>query len=78
MKLQFTKEYVNKIILNCKISKKKSKLESEIKIAILKKAARIQIEDTKKYKKDKKYKKKIGEVNGKIQANKTNRKILKF
>ena len=45
---------------NCKITKKKSKLESEIKIAILKKAARLQIEDRKKYKKDKKYKKKIG------------------
>ena len=45
---------------NCKITKKKSKLETEIKIAILKKAARIQLEDTKKYKKDKKYKKKIG------------------
>ena len=47
--------------INCKISKKKSKLETEIKIAILKKAARIQREDTKKYRKDKKYKKKIGE-----------------
>ena len=46
---------------NCKITKKKSKLETEIKIAILKKAARIQREDTKKYRKDKKYKKKIGE-----------------
>ena len=46
---------------NCKITKKKSKLESEIKIAILRKAARIQIEDTKKYRKDKKYKNKIGE-----------------
>ena len=45
---------------NCKITKKKSKLETEIKIAILKKAARIQIEDSKKFKKDKKYKKKIG------------------
>ena len=45
---------------NCKITKKKSKLESEIKIAILKKAARIQLEDSKKFKKDKKYKKKIG------------------
>ena len=45
---------------NCKITKKKSKLESEIKIAILKKAARIQREDSKKFKKDKKYKKKIG------------------
>ena len=45
---------------NCKITKKKSKLESEIKIAILKKAARLQIEDRKKYKKDKKYLKKIG------------------
>ena len=45
---------------NCKITKKKSKLESEIKIAILKKAALIQIEDTKKFRKDKKYKKKIG------------------
>ena len=45
---------------NCKITKKKSKLETEIKIAILKKAARIQLEDSKKYKKDKKYKKKIG------------------
>ena len=43
---------------NCKITKKKSKLESEIKIAILKKAARLQIEDKKKFKKDKKYKKK--------------------
>ena len=47
---------------NCKITKKKSKLESEIKIAILKKAARIQIEDSKKYKKDKKYLKKIGTI----------------
>ena len=47
---------------NCKISKKKSKLESEIKIAILKKAARLQIEDRKKYKKDKKYKNKIGKI----------------
>ena len=46
---------------NCKITKKKSKLETEIKIAILKKAARIQREDSKKYKKDKKYKNKIGE-----------------
>ena len=45
---------------NCKITKKKSKLETEIKIAILKKAARIQLEDSKKFKKDKKYKKKIG------------------
>ena len=45
---------------NCKITKKKSKLETEIKIAILKKAARIQLEDSKKYKKDKKYKNKIG------------------
>ena len=45
---------------NCKITKKKSKLESEIKIAILKKAARIQREDGKKFKKDKKYKNKIG------------------
>lgn len=45
---------------NCKITKKKSKLETEIKIAILKKAARIQQEDSKKFKKDKKYKKKIG------------------
>jgi hypothetical protein len=45
---------------NCKITKKKSKLEGEIKIAILKKAARIQLEDRKKFKKDKKYKKKIG------------------
>ena len=45
---------------NCKITKKKSKLEGEIKIAILKKAARIQLEDSKKFKKDKKYKKKIG------------------
>lgn len=35
----------------CKISRKKSKLESEIKIAILRKAARLQIEDTKKFKK---------------------------
>ena len=43
---------------NCKITKKKSKLETEIKIAILKKAARIQREDGKKFKKDKKYKKK--------------------
>jgi len=48
---------------NCKITKKKSKLESEIKIAILKKAARLQIEDRKKYKKDKKYLKKIGTIN---------------
>ena len=47
---------------NCKITKKKSKLESEIKIAILKKAARLQIEDRKKYKKDKKYLKKIGKI----------------
>jgi len=47
---------------NCKVTKKKSKLESEIKIAILKKAARLQIEDRKKYKKDKKYKKKLGEI----------------
>jgi len=46
---------------NCKITKKKSKLETEIKIAILRKAARIQIEDSKKYRKDKKYKNKIGE-----------------
>ena len=45
---------------NCKITNKKSKLESEIKIAILRKAARLQIEDRKKYKKDKKYKKIIG------------------
>ena len=45
---------------NCKIIRKKSKLENEIKIAILKKAARIQITDRKKYKKDKKSKKKIG------------------
>ena len=45
---------------NCKIAKKKSKLESEIKIAILKKAALIQIKDRKKFKKDKKGKKKIG------------------
>ena len=37
---------------NCKITKKKSKLETEIKIAILKKAARIQREDSKKYRKD--------------------------
>ena len=48
--------------MNCKITKKKSKLESEIKIAILKKAARLQIEDRKKYKKDKKYKNKIGKI----------------
>ena len=47
---------------NCKITKKKSKLESEIKIAILKKAARLQIEDRKKYKKDKKYLNKIGKI----------------
>ena len=47
---------------NCKITKKKSKLESEIKIAILKKAAYLQIEDRKKYKKDKKYLKKIGKI----------------
>jgi hypothetical protein len=47
---------------NCKVTKKKSKLESEIKIAILKKAARLQIEDRKKYKKDKKYLKKIGTI----------------
>ena len=46
----------------CKINKKKSKLESEIKIAILKKAARLQIEDRKKYKKDKKYLNKIGTI----------------
>ena len=45
---------------NCKIIRKKSKLENEIKIAILKKAARIQITDRKKYKKDKKSIKKIG------------------
>ena len=37
----------------CKISRKKSKLESEIKIAILRKAARLQIEDRKKFKKKK-------------------------
>jgi hypothetical protein len=48
---------------NCKITKKKSKLETEIKIAILKKAAHIQREDNKKFKKDKKYKKKIGTAN---------------
>ena len=47
---------------NCKITKKKSKLESEIKIAILKKAARIQIEDSKRFRKEKKYKKKIGKA----------------
>ena len=47
---------------NCKITKKKSKLETEIKIAILKKVARIQREDSKKFRKDKKYKKKIGTV----------------
>ena len=47
---------------NCKIIKKKSKLENEIKIAILKKAARIQLEDRKKFRKDKKYKKKIGKA----------------
>ena len=47
---------------NCKITKKKSKLEGEIKIAILKKAARIQLEDSKKFRKDKKYIKKIGEA----------------
>jgi len=46
---------------NCKITKKKSKLENEIKIAILKKAARIQLKDSKKFKKDKKYIKKIGD-----------------
>ena len=46
---------------NCKITKKKSKLETEIKIAILKKAARIQRADSKKFKKDKKWKNKIGE-----------------
>ena len=46
----------------CKISRKKSKLESEIKIAILRKAARLQIEDRKKFKKGKKYLKKIGEA----------------
>ena len=45
---------------NCKITKKKSKLESEIKIAILKKAARIQIKDRKKFRKNKKGKKKVG------------------
>ena len=45
---------------NCKITKKKSKLESEIKIAILKKAARMQIKDRKKFKKDKKGKKVLG------------------
>ena len=43
---------------NCKITKKKSKLESEIKIAILKRAALIQKEDTKKFKKEGKGKKK--------------------
>ena len=37
-------EYKN----NCKIIKRKSKLENEIKLAILKKAARIQIGDTDK------------------------------
>ena len=47
--------------INCKISKKKSKISNEIKVAILKKAARIQIEDRKKFKKDKKYLNKIGE-----------------
>ena len=46
---------------NCKITKKKSKLETEIKVAILKKAARIQLEDRKKFKKGKKHIKKIGE-----------------
>ena len=46
---------------NCKITKKKSKLETEIKIAILKRAARIQRADSKKFKKDKKWKNKIGE-----------------
>ena len=46
--------------INCKITKKKTKLETEIKIAILKKAARLQIEDTKKFKKNKKGKKVIG------------------
>ena len=45
----------------CKINKKKSKLESEIKIAILRKAARLQIEDKKKFKKSKKNKNIIGE-----------------
>ena len=45
---------------NCKITKKKSKLESEIKIAILRKAARIHIEDRKKFKKEKKGKNIIG------------------
>ena len=34
--------------INCKIIKRKSKLENEIKLAILKKAARIQIGDTDK------------------------------
>ena len=47
---------------NCKIIRKKSKLENEIKIAILKKAARLQIGDRKKFKKDKKYKNIIGET----------------
>ena len=46
----------------CKINKKKSKLESEIKIAILKKAARLQIEGRKKFKKEKKYLNKIGKA----------------
>ena len=46
---------------NCKIVKKKSRLSNEIKIAILKRAARIQMEDRKKFKKGKKYKNKIGE-----------------
>ena len=48
--------------ISCKISKKKSKLESEIKIAILKKAARLQIEARKKFKKEKKYLNKIGKA----------------
>ena len=47
--------------INCKISKKKSKLANEIKVAILKKAARIQVKDRKKFKKDKKHLNKIGE-----------------
>ena len=44
----------------CVIRKISSALENELRVAILKKAARIQITDRKKYKKGKKSKKKIG------------------
>ena len=43
--------------INCKITKRKSKLENEIKLAILKKATLIQIDDTKKIRKKNKGKK---------------------